>query len=77
MPGPSITPLAFVWKYVNSEADHGGAHKGRRNLQRKTIAGNVVELSWEQEMDGPWVKSANRRAPRADPGDVRSRSAPK
>ncbi len=53
-------PLNVVWAYIQSETDHGEAHKGRRNFQRKPISETSVELSWEQEMDGKWVKSANR-----------------
>ena len=53
-------PLDVVWKYVQSDIDHGEAHKGRRNFQRKMITPNTVELSWEQETEGNWVKTANR-----------------
>lgn len=53
-------PVDVVWKYLQSEIDHGAAHKGRRNFARKEIAPNMLELSWEQEADGKWVKSANR-----------------
>lgn len=49
-----------VWKYLQSETEHGDAHKGRRNFKRKSLGPNAVELSWEQEVDGKWVKSANR-----------------
>lgn len=53
-------PIDVVWKYIQSETDHGGAHKGRRNFQRKVLSENTVELSWEQEADGQWLKTANR-----------------
>ncbi len=53
-------PVDVVWKYIQSETDHGEAHKGRRNFQRKAISETTVELSWEQEMEGKWVRSANR-----------------
>lgn len=53
-------PLDMVWKYVQSEQEHGESHKGRRNFSRKEIGPNTVELSWEQEIDGKWVRSANR-----------------
>ncbi len=53
-------PLDVVWKYIQSETDHGSAHTGRRNFQRKPVGETAVELSWEQEMDGKWVKTANR-----------------
>jgi len=53
-------PLDVVWKYLQSEQDHGQSHKGRRNFVRKELGPGSVELSWEQEIDGKWVKSANR-----------------
>ncbi len=53
-------PVDVVWKYVQSDVDHGEAHKGRRNFQRKPVGANSVELSWEQEMEGNWIKTANR-----------------
>jgi hypothetical protein len=53
-------PLDMVWKYVQSDVDHGEAHKGRRSFQRKPLSENSVELSWEQEMEGKWIKMANR-----------------
>jgi hypothetical protein len=53
-------PLDTVWKYLQSEDDHGNSHKGRRNFERKSENENTVVLSWEQEMDGKWVKTANR-----------------
>ena len=53
-------PIDVVWKYVQSEQDHGESHKGRRNFSRKELGPNMVELSWEQEIDGKWVRSANR-----------------
>lgn len=53
-------PIEVVWKYLQSEQDHGPSHKGRRNFSRKELGPGAVELSWEQEIDGKWVKSANR-----------------
>lgn len=53
-------PVHLVWKYLQSETDHGQAHKGRRNFARKEVGPNSVELSWEQEIDGKWTKSHNR-----------------
>jgi hypothetical protein len=53
-------PVEVVWKYLQSEQEHGDSHKGRRNFSRKEISPTTVELAWEQEMDGKWVRSANR-----------------
>ncbi|MCI4319838.1 MAG: hypothetical protein L3K23_06890 [Thermoplasmata archaeon] len=53
-------PVEVVWKYLQAEQDHGASHKGRRNFSRKELGPNMVELAWEQETDGKWVKSANR-----------------
>jgi hypothetical protein len=53
-------PIETIWKYLQSEQDHGPSHKGRRNFSRKELGPGMVELSWEQEIDGKWVKSANR-----------------
>jgi len=53
-------PIETVWQYLQSEQDHGQSHKGRRNFSRKEIGPNAVELAWEQEIDGKWVRSANR-----------------
>jgi hypothetical protein len=53
-------PIDIVWKYIQSDTDHGGSHKGRRNFNRKPINENTVVLDWEQEIDGQWVKMSNR-----------------
>jgi hypothetical protein len=53
-------PIDMVWKYVQTDQEHGEAHKGRRNFQRTQLGPNQVELSWEQETDGKWVKLSNR-----------------
>jgi hypothetical protein len=53
-------PIDVVWKYLQSEQEHGESHKGRRNFSRKELGPNMIELAWEQEIDGKWVKSANR-----------------
>jgi hypothetical protein len=54
------SPLDVVWKYVQSDDDHGNSHKGRRNFARKPVNENTVMLSWEQDIDGHWVKMSNR-----------------
>lgn len=53
-------PLDVVWKYLQSDDDHGESHKGRRNLERKSINENTVMLNWEQNIEGNWVKMSNR-----------------
>jgi hypothetical protein len=53
-------PLDVVWKYVQSDIEHGSAHKGRRNFQRKPLGESSVELSWEQDVEGNWIKMTNR-----------------
>jgi hypothetical protein len=53
-------PLDVVWGYLQSDTDHGQSHKGRRNFERKQLTENTVMLSWEQNVEGNWVKLANR-----------------
>lgn len=53
-------PIEVVWRYLQSQQEHGDSHKGRRNVARKELGPNTIELSWEQEVNGNWVKSANR-----------------
>jgi hypothetical protein len=53
-------PVELVWKYLQSDQEHGASHKGRRNFSRKELGPNVVELAWEYEADGKWIRSANR-----------------
>jgi hypothetical protein len=53
-------PIETVWKYLQSDDDHGSSHKGRRNMERKAVNENTVMLNWEQEVDGKWIKMSNR-----------------
>lgn len=53
-------PLDTIWKYLQSDIDHGASHKGRRNFERKAINESTMTLSWEQEIEGKWVKTSNR-----------------
>jgi hypothetical protein len=53
-------PLDVVWKYLQSPEAHGSAHKGTRNRAMKPINDTSFVVSWEQEMNGSWVKVANR-----------------
>jgi hypothetical protein len=53
-------PVDVVWKFLQSDTDHGESHKGRRNLERKQINENTLMLSWEQDVGGQWIRLANR-----------------
>jgi len=53
-------PMDVVWSYVQATEDHGKSHKGRRNTDRKQLSENSVLISWEQDVDGKWVKMANK-----------------
>jgi hypothetical protein len=52
-------PIETVWKYVNAD-DHGPAHRSTRNQQMKPLTETSFILSQEQNMNGQWVKTANR-----------------
>ena len=53
-------PLDVIWKYLQSPGDHGGAHANARNRAMKPISDTSFVVSWEQNMNGNWVKVANR-----------------
>jgi hypothetical protein len=53
-------PLDMVWRYLQNPEAHGGAHKGTRNRGMKPINETSFVVSWEQDIDGTWVKFANR-----------------
>jgi hypothetical protein len=53
-------PIDVVWKYLESDTDHGNSHKGRRKFERKSVSENTALLSWEQEINGNWVRLSNR-----------------
>ncbi len=53
-------PVDVVWTFLRSDIDHGNSHKGRRNLERQKVNDNTILLSWEHEVDGTWVRFANR-----------------
>lgn len=53
-------PIDIVWKYIQSDTDHGNSHKGRRNFKRKQINENTVQLDWEQDMEGKWIPMSNK-----------------
>ena len=53
-------PLETVWKYLQAPDAHGRAHTASRNRQMKPLTETSVLVSWEQNMNGNWVKVANR-----------------
>jgi hypothetical protein len=53
-------PLDVVWKYLQSPEAHGGAHRNSRNREMKPLTETSFEVSWEQNVNGKWVKVANR-----------------
>jgi len=53
-------PLEVVWKYLGSPEAHGGAHRNSRNRAMQPINETSFVVSWEQNMNGNWVKVANR-----------------
>jgi hypothetical protein len=52
--------LEEIWKYLQSPEAHGGAHKSSRNRAMKPLTDTSFVVSWEQEVNGNWVKVANR-----------------
>jgi hypothetical protein len=52
-------PISTIWQYLDGEM-HGAAHVSTRNHQVKPVSENVMVLSMEQNMNGQWVKVANR-----------------
>ncbi len=53
-------PLETVWKYLQSPEDHGPSHTNRRNVQGTPDGPNGMRLSWEQNVQGNWVKVSNK-----------------
>jgi hypothetical protein len=53
-------PLDTVWKYLQSDIDHGNSHKGRKNFERKPAGENAMILSWDQDVEGKSVHMSNR-----------------
>jgi len=53
-------PLEVLWKYLQHPEAHGSAHKGSRNRAMKPLTDNSFIVSWEQNMNGQWVKIANK-----------------
>jgi len=52
-------PISTVWEYLQGQM-HGEAHVSTRNQHVKPISENVMHISMEQNMNGQWVKVANR-----------------
>jgi hypothetical protein len=53
-------PIDIVWKFIDSPPDHGESHKDRRNIQGEPDGENRMKVSWEQNVQGNWVKVSNR-----------------
>lgn len=53
-------PLDVVWRYLQDPSAHGGAHKGSRNRAMTPVSADTFVVSWEQNMNGTWMKIANR-----------------
>jgi len=53
-------PIDVVWKFIQSEDDHGRSHANRRNVRGEPDGEHGMRLSWEQNVQGHWVKVANR-----------------
>ena len=53
-------PLDVLWKYLQDPTAHGGAHQNSRNRAMKPLTDTSFIVSWEQNMNGNWVKVANK-----------------
>lgn len=53
-------PLEVVWKFVQSPDVHREGHRTSRNARVKPLGENSMLLTMEQEMNGHWVRVANR-----------------
>ncbi len=53
-------PIEVVWKFINSPNDHGESHKDRRNVRGEPDGPNGMKTSWEQNVQGNWVKVTNK-----------------
>ena len=52
-------PLDVVWKFIQSPDDHGQSHANRRNMDGAPDPKGGMRLSWEQNVQGQWVKVVN------------------
>lgn len=53
-------PIATVWKFIVSDIDHGTSHSTRRNVHGEPDGKDSMRVSWEQNVQGHWVKVSNR-----------------
>jgi hypothetical protein len=53
-------PLDTVWKYLQAPDAHGPSHRTTRNQQIKPLGENSMLVTMEQNMNGTWVRVANR-----------------
>jgi hypothetical protein len=53
-------PIETVWAFLQSPPDHGSSHKSVRNAEMKPLTENSFVITQEQNMNGQWVKVANR-----------------
>ena len=52
-------PIDLVWKFLQSPDDHGRSHSDRRNIHGEPTGENTMKVSWEQNVQGNWVKVSN------------------
>ena len=53
-------PIDAVWRFIQSPDDHGQSHTNRRSVEGGPDAEGGMRLSWEQNVQGKWVKVVNR-----------------
>jgi hypothetical protein len=53
-------PVETVWKYLQHPEAHGGAHRGSRNRTMTPVSDTSFIISWEQNLNGNWVKFSNK-----------------
>ena len=53
-------PIETVWKFIQSPEDHGASHHNRRNVQGEPDGPDAMKTSWEQNVQGNWIKVTNR-----------------
>jgi hypothetical protein len=53
-------PIEVVWKYLQHPEAHGAAHQNARNRSMKPLSEDSFIVSWEQNVNGNWVKIANK-----------------
>ncbi|MCI4321116.1 MAG: SRPBCC family protein [Thermoplasmata archaeon] len=58
--GEFDAPLETVWRFIQSQDDHGESHPEHQNAQMKPLTETTVQVSWEQDMEGKKVKVVNR-----------------